>query len=205
MDDSETRLFRWQDRPVRLTTKYGDVFEGLADVYSEEFGLHEYGREEPFMQFGVYIVFEEEIMSIEEISSDRLCGFYGAEAVPEEIRQLYRDLKQVWCLETCAPRLRPEWSEDNPTWGQCSITSFLVQDLYGGRVFGVPLPEGGFHCFNVVGDYTFDLTSEQFGDRELDYDEEHEQLREVHFADADKRARYELLKERLRAVRSAKR
>lgn len=204
MDDGETRLSRWQDRPVRLTTKYGDVFEGLADVYSAEYGLHEYGREESFMQFGMYIVFEEEIMNIEEIGREKLCGFYGAEAVPEELRQLYRDLKHAWCLETCAPRLRPQWSEDNPTWGQCSITSFLVQDLYGGKVYGIPLPEGGYHCYNAVGDWVFDLTSEQFGDQELDYDEENEQLRDAHFADADKYARYELLKEKLRSYRAAR-
>ena len=55
-----------------------------------------------------------------------------------------------------------------------------------------------------MGDYIFDLTSEQFGDRELDYDEENEQLRETHFADADKLARYELLKEKLRAYRAAR-
>ena len=197
-------LSRYQDRPIRLTTADGDVFEGLADVLPAEYCLHEFGREKRGVQLGEYIIFEGEIGMIEEIDRDALCGFYGAEAVPEEIRELYRDLKHAWCLETCAPRLRPSWSEDNPTWGQCSITSFLVQDLLGGKVYGVPLPEGGFHCFNAVGDYTFDLTSEQFGGEELDYDNRPEQLREVHFADADKFARYELLKERLRAYRAAK-
>jgi len=127
------------------------------------------------------------------------CGFYGAEQVPEEIRDLYRDLKHAWCAETCAPRLRPGWTPDNPTLGQCSITAFLVQDRYGGKVYGVPLPDGGVHCFNRVGPYTFDLASEQFGDEKLDYEHTPEQFREQHFADADKFARYELLKQRLEA------
>ena len=70
--------------------------------------------------------------------------------MPEEVRTLYKDLMQVWCIETCSPRLRPQWSEENKTLGQCTITSFLVQDLFGGKVYGVPLPEGGFHCFCVV-------------------------------------------------------
>ena len=130
------------------------------------------------------------------------CGFYGAETVPEHVRQLYRDLMHVWCAETCAPRMRPDWSEQNPTLGQCSITSFLVQDLLGGKVYGVPLPEGGFHCFNEAEGCRFDLTSEQFGGLTLDYDDRLEQLREVHFADPDKRARYELLKTRLAAYRA---
>ena len=201
---ADAALLRWQDRPIRLTTADGDVFEGSADVFSSEYGLHEYGREERFIRLGAYIIFEGEISMIEEIGRDALCGFYGAEAVSEEIRELYRDFLHAWCAETCAPRFRPKWSPDNPTWGQCSITSFIVQDLYGGKVYGVPLPEGGFHCYNVVGDLVFDLTSEQFGDRELDYDEANEQLREVHFADQDKRARYELLKRKLQAYRDRK-
>ena len=136
-------------------------------------------------------------MMIKENSGDERCGFYGAEAVTCEIRELYRDLKHVWCAETCAPRMRRDWSPENPTLGQCSITSFLVQDLLGGTVYGVPLPEGGFHCYNAVGEYTFDLTSEQFGGEALSYENNPEQFRETHFADADKRARYELLKKRL--------
>ena len=61
------------------------------------------------------------------------CGFYGAETVPETLRALYRTLRRAWCRETCAPRLRGDWSEENPTLGQCSITAFLVQELFGGE------------------------------------------------------------------------
>lgn len=120
--------------------------------------------------------------------------FYGNENVTPEIRKLYDDLLHCWCVETCAERLRPHWSLDNPTLGQCSITSFIVQDIYGGKVYGIPLPEGGYHCYNVVDGMRFDLTSEQFGGRELAYNDENEQLREEHFKDPDKKRRYELLK-----------
>ncbi len=143
-------------------------------------------------------------MKTETIGQAEHCGFYGAEVVPEEVRALYRDLMHVWCIETCSPRLRPQWSEENKTLGQCTITSFLVQDLFGGKVYGVPLPEGGFHCFNKVGDCIFDITSEQFGDADLDYTENYEQLRELQFADAGKRERYELLKKLLREYREKK-
>ena len=84
-------------------------------------------------------------------SIEESCRFYGADKVPQEIRELYLDLMHVWCIETCAPRYRPVWSEENKTAGQCSITSFLVQDLLGGKVYGIPLPEGGFHCYNEIG------------------------------------------------------
>ena len=93
--------------------------------------------------------------------------------------------------------MRQNWRADNPTLGQCSITAFLMQDIYGGRVLGVPREGGTFHCFNDVGGCVFDLTSEQFGGEALDYDHCPEQLREVHFAKAEKKARYELLRQRL--------
>ncbi|MBQ6163140.1 MAG: hypothetical protein IJK23_01560 [Clostridia bacterium] len=114
-------------------------------------------------------------------------------------RDLYDLLTEVWCAETCAPRMRPDWTPDNKTLGQCSITAFLMQDLFGGRVYGVPLGDGNFHCFNVVGPCTFDLTSEQFGDTVLNYDNCPEQFRETHFTKEEKRLRYEDLKARLSA------
>ena len=112
-------------------------------------------------------------------------------------RDYYDLLKKIWCAETCAPRLRENWSPDNPALGQCSVTAFLMQDLYGGKVYGVPLEDGNFHCFNVVDGCLFDLTSEQFGDTKLDYTNCPEQFRELHFAKEEKRQRYETLKKRL--------
>ena len=117
-------------------------------------------------------------------------------------REYYDLLSEIWCAETCAPRMRSDWSPENKTLGQCSITSFLLQDLYGGKVFGVPLGDGNYHCFNVVGDYMFELTSEQFGEKKLNYADCPEQFRETHFAKEEKRQRYELLKARLFALLS---
>lgn len=113
--------------------------------------------------------------------------------------QLYDLLTNVWAADTCAPRMRDDWSTENPTLGQCSITAFLAQDLFGGKVLGMPLADGGFHCFNVVEGHVFDLTSEQFGNKSLDYECCPEQLREVHFVKEEKRQRYLLLRKRLLA------
>ncbi len=112
-------------------------------------------------------------------------------------RDYYDLLSHVWCADTCAPRMRQDWTPDNKTLGQCSITAFLLQDIYGGKVFGVPLGDGNYHCFNAVGDCVFDLTSEQFGARKLDYTDCPEQDRNRHFAKEEKRLRYEDLKRRL--------
>ncbi len=105
-------------------------------------------------------------------------------------QDLYDALLHVWCEYTCAPRLRAEWSEENITLGQCSITAFLVQDIFGGKVYGIKRPGGNYHCYNVVGDSVFDLTSEQFGDEVLSYEDNPEQFREDHFASEEKKQRY---------------
>ena len=130
-------------------------------------------------------------------------SYYGKEKYGDTVlpsgpyktpNDLYNALLHCWCADTCAPRMREKWSPENPTLGQCSITAFLVQDIFGGKVYGILRSGGNYHCFNVVGDCVFDLTSEQFGDEKLNYDNCPEQSREVHFAKAEKRERYEKLK-----------
>lgn len=112
----------------------------------------------------------------------------------------YDLLSRVWCRETCASRMQKDWTAENKTLGQCTITAFLMQDIFGGRVYGVPLPDGNYHSFNVVGDCVFDLTSEQFGDDLPTFAGLTEQTRETHFKNPEKRARYQLLKEKLAAI-----
>lgn len=115
-------------------------------------------------------------------------------------RDMYRALCSAWCRETCAPRMQARWSEENPTLGQCSVTAFLAQDIFGGDVYGIPRPNGGVHCFNVVAGKAFDLTSEQFFGETLDYAHAVLQTRETHFSKEEKKQRYELLRARLRQV-----
>jgi hypothetical protein len=122
----------------------------------------------------------------------------------ENPRKLYDLLCQCWCAATCAPRLRNGWSDDNKTLGQCSITAFLAQDIFGGKVYGIKRSGGNYHCYNVVGDCIFDLTSEQFeksGDsKQLVYHDNPEQFREEHFKKVEKRERYEYLKYELEKI-----
>ena len=115
-------------------------------------------------------------------------------------QRLYDALSGIWCEYTCAPRLRNKWSKENITLGQCSITAFLAQDIFGGKVYGILRPGGNYHCYNVIGDVVFDLTSEQFGDEKLDYTDNPEQFREVHFAKDEKCERYEYLREKLKEL-----
>jgi len=110
---------------------------------------------------------------------------------------MYNLLDKCWSIETCAPRCRVDWSITNKTAGQCSISSFLIQDIFGGEVYGVDTPSGGIHCFNKIGNVIFDLTSEQFGNITLEYKLDKPQNREEHFLNEDKYQRYILLKKKL--------
>nr|MCR5046954.1 hypothetical protein [Treponema sp.] len=67
-------------------------------------------------------------------------------------RELYEALRGIWKADTCAPRMRQDWSEENRTLGQCSITAFLAQDIFGGKVYGILREGGNYHCYNVIGD-----------------------------------------------------
>lgn len=135
-------------------------------------------------------------------------NFYGwqtADAAPvnaeyaafKNPRELYDRLSKIWCAETCTPRMRDKWTSENKTFGQCSITAFLAQDIFGGEVYGILRAGGNYHCYNVIGDCVFDLTSEQFGEEKLCYENNPVQSREVHFAKEEKRLRYEYLKSEL--------
>lgn len=144
--------------------------------------------------------------------TEKAYEFYGWEhaivpAITEEYpgihtpQDLYDALSEIWCADTCAPRMRESWSKEKKTLGQCSVTAFLAQDIFGGKVYGILRPSGNYHCYNVVGDCVFDLTSEQFGEEVLSYEDNLEQFREVHFAKEEKRLRYERLKEELKKWR----
>lgn len=74
---------------------------------------------------------------------------------------------EVWAADTSASG--EEWSKDNPSLGQCAVTSLLVQDFCGGELLRTTI-QGVSHYFNRLPDGTeIDLTRQQFGDnQELD-------------------------------------
>lgn len=110
---------------------------------------------------------------------------------------LYDAFMKIWKEDTCAPRMADRWKDNHPSFGQCSISAFLVQDIFGGDVYGVKLQDGSIHCFNIVDRHVFDLSSEQF-DETLDYSHSILQERKEHFSKKEKYHRYLLLKDRLK-------
>lgn len=125
-------------------------------------------------------------------------NFYRGIETPDD---LYEALMNCWTRETCTERLRGRFSDENKTAGQCAITAFLVQDIFGGEIYEMPRPVG-VHCYNVIDGVALDLTSEQFGKEAETLCYENNPLqpdRELRMGQTQKRERYELLKENLKA------
>ncbi len=133
---------------------------------------------------------------------NRTAYFHGFKSIDNKtdrkVFEVYSKLFGAWCRQTCAPRMQEGWTGLNRTLGQCSVTSFLVQDILGGRVLGTVLTDGSVHCFNEVDGKIYDLTSMQIENsgQQCHYEEGTVQDREKHFSKAEKYQRYLLLKER---------
>ncbi len=120
-------------------------------------------------------------------------GFSLSTETDKKVFSIYCALFDLWSRKTCATRMQNKWTALNRTLGQCSVTSFLVQDLLGGDVYGTAHEDGSIHCFNVIDNKVYDLTSAQLNKYE-NYDNGVLQSREVHFLKEEKYNRYLLLK-----------
>ncbi|MCM2477141.1 hypothetical protein HGO38_27185 [Rhizobium sp. CG5] len=67
-----------------------------------------------------------------------------------------RALAQAWSCDTAS-----SWTVENPAKGQCSVTSLVAQDLFGGDILMTRTP-GGTHFYNRIAGERFDFTVSQF-------------------------------------------
>jgi hypothetical protein len=79
--------------------------------------------------------------------------------------QLEQAIRESWSLDIADED--DDWSPDNPSCGQCDITSLVVQDLLGGELLGADVYLDGerimAHMWNrLPSGIEVDLTREQF-------------------------------------------
>lgn len=116
-------------------------------------------------------------------------------------RGLQAQLKRAWSAGTSSDPAK--WSPVNPAWGQCAVTALVVQDALGGALVRADVC-GIAHYWNRLDDgQEVDLTREQFG-LEVLVPAGEERDREYVLSFPDTKRRYNLLKRRLRTVRSRK-
>lgn len=113
------------------------------------------------------------------------------------------DLKELlicsWDKDTCSPGLRSGWSEENPSLGQCAITSLIVNDFFGGKIMRC-MASSGSHYYNMIDDERYDLTVEQFLGEIPQYENGEERTREYLLSNEDTKNRYLLLNKNLQRV-----
>ncbi|VVB79387.1 Uncharacterised protein [uncultured archaeon] len=75
-------------------------------------------------------------------------------------------LQKAWCKESSSD---PEkWSDSNPAYGQCAVSSIVAQDYLGGDIVWceavLPSGEKVSHYFNLIDGKEKDFTRSQFPD-----------------------------------------
>ena len=111
------------------------------------------------------------------------------------LEKLQQALRKSYSADLCYPPAMEWWSEDNPTFGMCSITALVLQDYLGGEIYKISVGDGS-HYFNLIDGKIVDLTAEQFG-HEISYDGMTQADRNAMLPARDTEKRYLELKRRV--------
>lgn len=78
-----------------------------------------------------------------------------------ELKKLEDALQKSYSKDLCYYKVQDNWTEENKTFGMCSITALLVQDYFGGEIYKTHV-HGISHHFNKINNEIIDLTKNQF-------------------------------------------
>lgn len=114
-------------------------------------------------------------------------------------------IREAWCRETASPGCVEQWSEDNPSFGQCAVTALLIQEIYGGVLLRTYVEGFGSHYYNRFPHGTeVDLTRDQFPEGTIVPPGEPRSMDRTCFSEPAVKActmpRYRLLKSRCREL-----
>ena len=59
------KLFKYENKLIRVTDKQGYTFTGIAETFPPDYGLHEFNREEESIKIQDYMIFESDIEKVE--------------------------------------------------------------------------------------------------------------------------------------------
>ena len=54
------------------------------------------------------------------------------------------------------------------SYGQCAVTAMIIQDMFGGDIYKIKVGIDS-HYFNMIDGRIIDITSDQFGNVQIDY------------------------------------
>jgi hypothetical protein len=107
------------------------------------------------------------------------------------------NIREAWCRETAHPSYQENWTENNPSYGQCCVTALVMQEIIGGDIYECTIGHRK-HFYNVTPDHQMhDFTVEQLS-IPRDYTKKVKlRTRESLLRSKDVKERYNLLKTRL--------
>ncbi len=89
--------------------------------------------------------------------------YVGEELGRPEFDEFYEKMLKSWDEQTCSPRFRGYFSPSLPTTGQCTITSVLAQEVFGGEIVSSKVPGTQIvHSFNIIDGNIVDFAISQF-------------------------------------------
>lgn len=117
----------------------------------------------------------------------------------DTLGKLFAVLECCWCRETAYPSCQSDWVPNDPSYGQCAVTSMIVHDLFGGTIHKIRVEGGGTHYFNKINGEYVDLTREQFDlyDIPVEYEPNAEVPREYCGINKDTLERFSLLQKKI--------
>ncbi len=91
---------------------------------------------------------------------------------PLTLEVLESAIRSSWSIDTCDPTDVPLWTDEEPSRGQCAVTSLVVHDLLGGELLEAEVDNAdgsrqGFHYWNRFAGVDLDLTRRQFSRGEV--------------------------------------
>ena len=66
------------------------------------------------------------------------------------IKILKKALLNSWGKDTCYSKMENEWSFSNPSYGQCYVTTLIVNDYFGGKILKAKFEDGTGHFWNLI-------------------------------------------------------
>lgn len=118
---------------------------------------------------------------------------------PTNMENLKKLLLLCWCQETCYPDAKKIWNYDNPSLGQCAVTSLIVQKYFGGKIKKCNV-DSTSHYYNEIDGCIIDFTKEQFNVAQINYTNPKDKSISDILANEDTKNRYELLLSKLENI-----
>lgn len=107
-------------------------------------------------------------------------------------------IRNAWCRETAHPSYQKNWSEENPSYGQCAVTALWVNEVLSMPIYKCKVGRIT-HYYNmwINTHQVIDLTSGQLNGKKIAYFDGERVVREQLLKCKHVKERYELLKARM--------